>query len=112
MAGNDIPFSTEYCREYDCRNKLRPFRSANRGWSFLLYDDKQEMLWKLPIIAVLIYVGEISAIYIYQNYRKLQKERQKHFVEEQQVKAMKQRLEEAENFYGSIRRVRHEMKTI
>lgn len=64
----------------------------------------------LPIIAVLIYVGEISAIYIYQNYRKLQKERQKHFVEEQQVKAMKQRLEEAENFYGSIRRVRHEMK--
>ena len=28
----------------------------------------------------------------------------------QQVKAMKQRLEEAENFYGSIRRVRHEMK--
>ena len=34
MAGNDIPFSTEYCREYDCRNKRRPFRSANRGWSF------------------------------------------------------------------------------
>ena len=59
---------------------------------------------------VLIYVGEISAIYIYQNYKKLQKERQKHFVEEQLVKAMKQRLEEAENFYGSIRRVRHEMK--
>ena len=82
------------------------------GGVFLLYDDKQEMLWKLPIIAVLIYVGEISAIYIYQNYRKLQKERQKHFVEEQQVKAMKQRLEEAENFYGSIRRVRHEMKNI
>ena len=80
------------------------------GGVFLLYDDKQEMLWKLPIIVVLIYVGEISAIYIYQNYRKLQKERQKHFVEEQQVKAMKQRLEEAENFYGSIRRVRHEMK--
>ena len=24
----------EYCREYDCRNKRRPFRSANRGWSF------------------------------------------------------------------------------
>ena len=34
MAGNDIPFSTEYCREYDCRNKRRPFRSASRGWSF------------------------------------------------------------------------------
>ena len=37
-------------------------------------------------------------------------ERQKHFVEEQQVKAMKKHLEEAENFYDSIRKVRHEMK--
>ena len=37
-------------------------------------------------------------------------QRQKAFVEEQQVKAMKKRLEEAENFYGSIRKVRHEMK--
>lgn len=39
-------------------------------------------------------------------------ERQKHFVEEQQFKAMKKRLEEAENFYGSIRKVRHEEETV
>lgn len=81
------------------------------GGVFLLFDNKREMLWKLPMIAVLIFVGEIFAIYIYQNYRELQKERQKHFVEEQQIKAMKRRLEEAENFYGSIRKVRHEMKS-
>lgn len=42
--------------------------------------------------------------------QELQKNGRNIFVEEQQVKAMKQRLEEAENFYGSIRRVRHEMK--
>lgn len=77
---------------------------------FLLFDEKREMIWKIPMIAVLIYMGEISAIYIYQNYRELQKDRQKHFVEEQQIKAMKRRLEEAENFYGSIRKIRHEMK--
>ena len=77
---------------------------------FLLFDEKPDLLWKLPLIAVLIFVGEAALIYFWQRYRTLLAERQKHFVEEQQVKAMKKRLEEAENFYGSIRKVRHEMK--
>lgn len=62
------------------------------------------------MIALCIYAGEAALIYFWQRYRILLAERQKHFVEEQQVKAMKKRLEEAENFYGSIRKVRHEMK--
>lgn len=77
---------------------------------FMLYDNRREMLWKLPLLAALLFMGEISAIYIYQKYIALQKEKEKHFIEEQQVKAMKHRLEEAEQFYGSIRKVRHEMK--
>lgn len=77
---------------------------------FLLFDEREEMLWKVPLIAVLIYVGEISAIYTYQKYRELQAERQRLFVEEQQMKAIRRRLEEAEQFYGNIRKVRHEMK--
>lgn len=77
---------------------------------FSLFDEKPDLLWKIPLIAVLIFVGEIALIYFWQRYRILLIERQKHFVEEQQVKTMKKRLEEAENFYGSIRKVRHEMK--
>jgi len=77
---------------------------------FILFDEKPDLLWKVPMIAVLIFVGETALIYFWQRYRILLAERQKHFVEEQQVKAMKKRLEEAENFYGSIRKVRHEMK--
>ena len=78
--------------------------------AFVLFDEKPDLLWKIPMIAVLIFAGEAALIYFWQRYRILLAERQKHFVEEQQVKAMKKRLEEAENFYGSIRRVRHEMK--
>lgn len=78
--------------------------------AFVLFDEKPDLLWKVPIIAVLIFAGEAALIYFWQRYRVLLSERQKHFVEEQQVKAMKKRLEEAENFYGSIRKVRHEMK--
>ena len=77
---------------------------------FILFDEKPDLLWKMPLVAVLIFAGEAALIYFWQRYRILLAERQKHFVEEQQVRAMKMRLEEAENFYGSIRRVRHEMK--
>ena len=81
----------------------------NTGF-FVLFDEKPDLLWEVPMIAVLIFIGEAALIYFWQRYRILLAERQKHFVEEQQVKAMKKRLEEAENFYGSIRKVRHEMK--
>lgn len=77
---------------------------------FVLFDEKPDLLWKVPMIAVLIFAGEAALIYFWQRYRTLLAERQKHFVEEQQVKAMKKRLEEAENFYGGIRKVKHEMK--
>ena len=78
--------------------------------AFVLFDEKPDLLWKIPMIALCIFAGEAALIYFWQRYRILLAERQKHFVEEQQVKAMKKRLEEAENFYGSIRKVRHEMK--
>ena len=77
---------------------------------FILFDEKPNLLWEVPMIAVLIFIGEVALIYFWQRYCILFAERQKHFMEEQQVKAMKMRLEEAENFYGSIRKVRHEMK--
>ena len=78
--------------------------------AFVLFDEKPDLLWKIPMIALCIFAGEAALIYFWQRYRILLAERQKHFVEEQQVKAMKKRLEEAENFYGGIRKVRHEMK--
>ena len=77
---------------------------------FYLYDTKKEMLWKIPLVVGGIFVGEIMLMYFWQNYRVLLEERQKHFAEEQQIKSIKQRLEEAEGFYGNVRKVRHEMK--
>lgn len=78
---------------------------------FFLFIERREMIWKIPMLTVLICIGEISAIYIFQRYKELQDEREKHFVEEQQMKVMRRRLEEAEGFYGSIRKIRHEMKS-
>ena len=80
------------------------------GAVFYLYDTRKDMLWKLPLVAGCVFVGEIVLIYFWQNYRELLEERQKHLAEEQQIKSIKQRLEEAEGFYGNVRKVRHEMK--
>lgn len=77
---------------------------------FYLYDAKQEMFWKIPLMAGCIFVGEVLLIYFWKNYRMLLEERQKRFIEEKQVQAMKQRLEEAEDFYGNVRKIRHEMR--
>lgn len=77
---------------------------------FLLFDEKRDMIWKIPLLALLIYLGELAAISIFQKYQKLQKERQQYFVKQQQMKALERRLAEAEDFYGSIRKARHEMK--
>ncbi len=77
---------------------------------FLLYDNRREMLWKIPLIALLLYIGELSAVYSYYKNAELQEEKEKRFVEGQEAKALKRRLEEAEQFYGSIHKVRHEMK--
>lgn len=77
---------------------------------FLLYDNRREMLWKIPVLAILLYIGELSAVYSYQKNAMLQEEKEKTFVERQEARALKRRLEEAEEFYGSIHRVQHEMK--
>ena len=50
--------------------------------TFVLFDEKPDLLWKIPVIAVLIFAGEAALIYFWQRYRVLLSERQKHFVEE------------------------------
>lgn len=74
---------------------------------FLLFTEKREMIWKLPMIAVFICIGEISAVYIFQKYKELQEEREKHFVEEQQISlTLKRRnhflLVEVENSFDGV----------
>lgn len=77
---------------------------------FYLFEMRTEMAWKIPCVALLLFAGEASAIYIYQRYHALLQEREKHFMEKQQVHAMKERMEEVEQFYDGIRRMKHEMR--
>jgi hypothetical protein len=77
---------------------------------FMLFENRKEMLWKIPLMVSLLMAGEFSIIAIWKNYRNLLMEWQKSHIREEQLKQMKKRFEEVDTFYGDIRKVRHEMR--
>ena len=77
---------------------------------FRLYEQYPMFLWIVPLIAVLFYVGIIITVMSYRQMVTLQEEKEKYFVEEQQLHALQERIEEVEQFYTGIRQIRHEMK--
>jgi hypothetical protein len=77
---------------------------------FLLFENRREMLWKIPIMVFLLMAGEFSIIALWKKYRNLLTEWQKSHVREEQLKQMKKRFQEVDTFYGDIRKVRHEMR--
>lgn len=77
---------------------------------FLLYDEKTELLWWIPVIAILLYFSEMIVLFSHQKYLEKQRERELLFIENQQIHILKQRLIDVETFYGNIQKVRHEMR--
>lgn len=77
---------------------------------FQLYEQYPVFLGIVPLIAILFYLGIISTIISYQQMIALQEEKKNYFIEEQQVHAMQERIEEVEQFYKGIRQMKHEMR--
>lgn len=77
---------------------------------FILYEQYPSFVGVVPLISILFYVGIIITIMSYQEMVKLQEEKKKYFVEEQQVHAIQERMEEVEQFYNGIRQMKHEMR--
>lgn len=77
---------------------------------FILYDEVSDFLWEIPIIAVLLLIGEYSSIYVFCQYKKILVERESVIVRQQQLKQLQYRFEEAQLLYGNLRSLRHDMK--
>ncbi|MBD5490671.1 MAG: GHKL domain-containing protein [Lachnospiraceae bacterium] len=80
------------------------------GQTFQLYEEFPAFIGIVPVVAVLFYAGILLTIASYQKMAGLQEEQQKHFVEQQQVHAIQERMEEVDQFYDGIRRMKHEMR--
>lgn len=77
---------------------------------FQLYEQFPVFAGVVPAAAALFYAGILATIMSYQKMTGLQEEKEKYFVEQQQVHAIQERMEEVEQFYSGIRRMKHEMK--
>ncbi len=75
-----------------------------------LYEQYPAFLGIVPAVAALFYVGILITIASYQKMVGLQEEKENYFVEQQQVYAIQERMEEVEQFYNGIRRMKHEMR--
>ena len=63
----------------------------------------------VPLIAALFYAGMVVTVASWQEMAGLQEEKKKYFVE-QQLRAIRERIGEVEQFHDGIRRMKHEMK--
>ena len=83
---------------------------VNENLVFQLYEQFPVFLGIVPVVAALFYAGILITIVSYQKMIGLQEEKEKYFVEQQQVHAIQERMEEVEQFYHGIRQMKHEMK--
>ena len=75
-----------------------------------LYEQYPALIGIVPVVAALFYVGILATIASYQKMVGLQEEKERYFVEQQQVHAIQERMAEVDQFYDGIRRMKHEMK--
>ena len=55
----------------------------------ILTEEKPELLWQLPIVATLLYLGELSAIYMWQDNNRFRKRSEMYMTEKLEKEAMK-----------------------
>ena len=80
------------------------------GQLLQLYERHPVFLAVVPLLALLFYMGGYLTILFQQEMAALREEQAAAFVERRQVQAIRARIQEAEQFYSRIRRIRHETR--
>ena len=80
------------------------------GQLLQLYERHPVFLAVVPLLALLFYMGGYLTILFQQEMAALREEQAAAFVERRQVQAIRARIQEAEQFYSQIRRIRHETR--
>ncbi len=75
----------------------------------ILTEKRPELLWEMPIIALLMYFGELSAIFMWQENNENRKKSELYLAEKIEKEAMKKRLDDTQRYYEKIRKVRHDL---
>ena len=76
---------------------------------FMLFEEKKDIKWMLPILAILIFIGEMSAIATWQRYRRLKEEDLLLQEQIQEQEFIRKKIEYTEKYHDQIRTLRHDM---
>ena len=76
---------------------------------FILLDEKRNLRIALPMLALLIFVGEMTAIATWQRYRRLLEEDLLLQEQVQEQEYIRKRIEYTEKYHDQIRTLRHDM---
>lgn len=77
---------------------------------FQMYESYPVLRWVIPLLSLMIYIGTIVSVRLWQNMRRLQEEKGRLFIKNQQIFLMEERMHETERFYDGVRQMKHEMK--
>ena len=76
---------------------------------FILFDEKKDLEWMMPVLAILIFIGEMSAIATWQRYRRLKEEDLLLQEQVQEQGYIRKKIEYTEKYQEQIRTLRHDM---
>jgi hypothetical protein len=76
---------------------------------FILFDEKTDLKWMMPVLAALIFIGEMSAIATWQRYRRLKEEDLLLQEQVQEQGYIRKKIEYTEKYQEQIRTLRHDM---
>jgi hypothetical protein len=76
---------------------------------FILFDEKKDLEWMMPVLATLIFIGEMSAIATWQRYRRLKEEDLLLQEQVQEQGYIRKKVEYTEKYQEQIRTLRHDM---
>ena len=79
------------------------------GTPFILMEQKPELLFILPALAVLIYLGEIAALLRFKKSQEAKRAQQLYFIEHLEKEAIENRLQETTRVNEQVRSVKHEI---
>lgn len=89
---------------------LRLYVVVKEDAYFQMYEQYPAFIGLVPLVAVLFYGGILVTFLSYREMARLQEERKKYFVEEQQISLLRERMEEVERFYDGLGRMKHELR--
>lgn len=76
---------------------------------FILLEEKRNLKLALPILAILLFVGELAAIATWQRYRSLKEEDLLLQEQLQEQEFIRKKIEYTEKYHDQVRTLRHDM---